>query len=48
LENSEDRKEEVERGVGTSPTTVAPRDVLRIEDYRKKSCIPIQHMKNLS
>jgi hypothetical protein len=31
-----------------TPTTVESRDVLGIEDYRKESCIPIQHIKSIS
>jgi hypothetical protein len=31
-----------------SPTTVESRDALGIEDYRKKSCFPIQYMETIS
>jgi hypothetical protein len=33
--------------MATSPAAES-RDVLRIEAYREKACILIQHMKNLS
>ena len=40
-----ERGKEPPSSLNLAPTTFGPRDALGIEDYRKKSCIPIKYMK---
>jgi hypothetical protein len=46
--NHEVGLQETQSLVNVAPTTVRSRDALDIEDYGKKSCMPIQYIETIS